>query len=113
MPQLSQPAGHSRNVLFDFDGHVEASWGSFSNISTPAYDRDGDPTAFSTTELASINQNLGPRLQPKLAPFNVNATEQPITASFAHGQTLTVVIGGSWSDWYGKQANGGVIPERV
>src|SRR3954451_6141114 len=104
VPQLSSRPGAADTVYLDFDGHFESSWGTFSNVTSPAYDRDGDPTTFSATELSSINE-IWTRVAEDFAPFNINVTTvEP--ASFAHGTTLRVVVGGSWSDWYGTQANG-------
>src|SRR5438552_2978612 len=104
VPQLASRPGAAATLYLDFNGHVQSSWGSFSNITSPAYDRDGDPTTFSATELTSINE-IWTRVAEDFAPFNINVTTvEP--ASFAHGATLRVVVGGSWSDWYGTQANG-------
>src|SRR5262249_19155529 len=55
VPQLSSRPGAAATIYLDFDGHFQASWGSFSNITSPAYDRDNNPTSFSATELSSIN----------------------------------------------------------
>src|SRR5438874_11186297 len=56
VPQLSSRPGAAATIYLDFDGHVQASWGSFSNINSPAYDRDNNPTSFSAAELTSINE---------------------------------------------------------
>src|SRR6476660_3756283 len=104
VPQLSSRPEAAATVYLDFDGHFESSWKSFSNVTSPAYDRDGIPASFSATELTSINE-IWTRVAEDFAPFNINVTTV-IPASFDHGKTLTVVIGGSWSDWYGTQVNG-------
>jgi hypothetical protein len=104
VPQLSSRPGAAATLYLDFDGHFESSWKSYSNITSPAYSRDSDPTSFSATELTSINE-LWTRVAEDFAPFNINVTTVT-PASFDHGKTLTVVVGGSWSDWYGTQVNG-------
>lgn len=97
VPALSSNPGAAATIYLDFNGHFEATWGSYSNITTPAYDQDGDPTTFSEAELASIQQ-IWAGVAEDYAPFNVNVTtvEPP---SFANGVALRVVIGGngSWS----------------
>jgi hypothetical protein len=104
VPQLSSRPGAAATIYLDFDGHVQASWGTFTNITSPAYDRDGNATWFNATELQSIN-DIWTRVSEDFAPFNINVTtvEPP---SFADGVALRVVIGGSWADWYGTSANG-------
>jgi hypothetical protein len=104
VPQLSSRPGAAANIYLDFDGHFESSWKTFSNVTSPAFDKDNDLTTFSATELTSIN-DIWTRVSEDFAPFNINVTTvEP--ASLAHGTTLTVVIGGAWQDWYGTQANG-------
>src|SRR5437667_2184992 len=73
VPQLSSRLGAAATIYLDFDGHFEAAWKSFSNVTTPAYDRDGDPTSFSASELSSINE-VWTRVAEDFAPFNVNVT---------------------------------------
>src|SRR5438034_6950235 len=104
VPQLSSRPEAVATIYLDFDGHFESSWKTFSNVTSPAYDRDGDPTSFSASELSSINE-VWTRVAEDFAPFNINVTTVA-PASFDHGKTLTVVIGGSWSDWYGTQVKG-------
>src|SRR6476659_1610060 len=104
VPQLSSRPGAAATIYLDFDGHFESSWKSFANITSPAYSRDSDPASFNTQELDSINE-IWTRVAEDFAPFNINVTTVT-PALFDHGKTLTVVIGGSWSDWYGTQVNG-------
>src|SRR6476659_4851862 len=70
VPQLSSRPGAAATVYLDFDGHFQSSWGSFSNITSPAYTRDTDATTFSATELSSINE-IWTRVAEDFAPFNV------------------------------------------
>src|SRR5258705_11178588 len=55
VPQLSSRPGAAATIYLDFDGHTQASWGSFSNIISPAYSRDSDLTTFSASDLTGIN----------------------------------------------------------
>jgi hypothetical protein len=103
VPAYSSLPGAPATLYLDFNGHFEASWGSYSNIDTPAYDQDGNPTTFSSGELASI-QSIWQQVAEDYAPFNVNVTTV-LPSSFANGVALRVAIGGSGS-WYGS--GGGV-----
>jgi hypothetical protein len=95
--------GAKANVYLDFTGDYQAKWGSYSNITTPAYNTDGDPTTFSTTELANI-QRIWAQAAEDFSPFNINVTTvQP--SSLAHGVTQKVVIGGNGS-WSGQSVGG-------
>ena len=60
-------------LYLDFDGHFEAQWGSYSNVTTPVFDRDGDPTTFSDAELESI-YDIWSRVVEDFAPFNIDVT---------------------------------------
>ena len=82
--------------------------GSYSNVSTPVYDIDGDDATFSDAELQVI-QSTWARVAEDFAPFNINVTTEepavlasgmPIAA--ANGIALRVAIGGSSMDWYGS-----------
>src|SRR5262245_23298629 len=94
VPQFSSRPGAAATIYLDFDGHTQASWGTFSNITSPVFDRDNDLTSFSATELQTIN-DIWTRVSEDFAPFNVNVTtvEPP---SFADGVALRVVIGRGW-----------------
>lgn len=103
IPSLSSLAGAAATLYLDFNGDYESSWGSYSNINTPAYDQDGDPSTFSNAEVASITQ-IWRYVAEDYAPFNVNVTtvEPP---SFNNGEALRVVIGGNGS-WTGGTYGG-------
>jgi hypothetical protein len=58
---LNVPARHSdpqatAKLFLDFDGHWEADWDGWLNVRTPAFDQDGDPAAFGSSELAAIDE---------------------------------------------------------
>jgi hypothetical protein len=104
IPVLNSLLGAAASLYLDFDGHYEASWGAYSNITQPAFDQDGDPTTFSDGELATI-QTIWRYVAEDYSPFKVNVTTvQP--ASFANGVALRVSIGGdgSWIGPYGGVA---------
>lgn len=104
IPVLNSLPGAAVSLYLDFDGHFESSWGSYSNITQPAFDQDGDTTTFSVTELATI-QNIWRYIAEDYSPFKVNVTTvQP--ASFANGAALRISIGGdgSWIGPYGGVA---------
>lgn len=104
IPVLNSLPGAAVSLYLDFDGHFESSWGSYSNITQPAFDQDGDATTFSDGELATI-QNIWRYIAEDYSPFKVNVTTvQP--ASFANGAALRISIGGdgSWIGPYGGVA---------
>ena len=103
LPQLNSNLGAKATVYLDFDGHFEASWGSYSNIVTPAFSQDGDTTTFTDGELETITK-IWMAVAEDYAPFNVNVTtvEPP---SFANGVAVRVSIGGNGS-WTGGTYGG-------
>jgi hypothetical protein len=103
VPALNSLPGARVSLYLDFNGDVTASYGSYGNIVTPAYDQDGDPTSFSDGELASI-RTAWSYVAEDYAPFNINVTTvQPVDMS--HGATLKVVIGGNGA-WSGSRSGG-------
>lgn len=103
IPLLHSNAAAAVKVYLDFDGHFDAVWGAYSNVSTPVYDRDGDATTFSDSELASITE-IWRRVSEDFAPFHVDVTtENP--GNFNNGVALRVAIGGA-GGWLGAQAGG-------
>ncbi|HEX8914822.1 MAG TPA: zinc-dependent metalloprotease family protein, partial [Humisphaera sp.] len=103
VPVLNSLPTATKRVFLDFNGADATTWGSYSVPTTPAYDTDGDTTTFSDTELSNIN-NIWARVSEKFAPFNINVTTVD-PGSYASGQTLRVVIGGT-SGWLGSAAGG-------
>lgn len=99
IPSLHSRPGATAKFFLDFDGHFEAAWGAFSNVTTPVYDRDGDATTFSDTELSTI-QEIWQRVAEDFAPFNVDVTTQD-PGNFSNGVGLRASIGGNGS-WYGS-----------
>ena len=56
VPALSSDPGAPATLYLDFHGEGAMNWGGLSVPATPAYDIDGDPTTFSSQELANIQQ---------------------------------------------------------
>ncbi len=103
LPALSSNPTAAKKLYLDFNGHVQSSWGSFSNVVTPAFDQDGRPSSLSSGELAAIRE-IWTRVAEDYAPFNINVTT--IDPGLAAGGVARVVIGGHYSDWYGSSAGG-------
>lgn len=86
-PASSMPVGQTFNlqsrpgadkvIYLDFDGNTTqgTAWNDANNptIVTPAFDTDGNPSAFSNTELETI-QAIWQRVAEDFAPFDVNVT---------------------------------------
>ena len=104
LPQLHSNAGATAKLFLDFNGNFEATWGSWSNATTPVYDQDGDATTFSDGELASIYE-IWARVAEDYAPFNIDVTTVD-PGSRANQVVAHIAIGGNWSDWYGNSAGG-------
>ncbi len=73
IPALNSNPGATASLYLDFDGHFQAVWSSYTNITTPAYDVDGDATTFSDEELANI-QTIWETVAEDYSPFNINVT---------------------------------------
>ncbi len=114
IPQLHSDPGARAKLYLDFDGHFEPTNG----VTTPVYDRDGDPTTFSDEELNNMSI-IWSRTAEDYAPFNIDVTtvEPPelapgVPESAANGVALRVAIGGngSWTGGvYGGIANIGAF----
>jgi len=103
IPALNSLPGAAVSLYLDFDGHFESQWGSFSNVTTPVYDQDGDTSTFSDGELASI-QRIWEHMAEDYAPFDVNVTTVD-PGDFGNGEALRVSIGGNGS-WTGGNYGG-------
>jgi len=77
-------------LFLDFNGNVEADWGQWHNIQTPAFQGD----AAKVTALVAQD----------FARFNIDVVAGE--GQRIEGQTMTVVVGGVWQDWYGYYAGG-------
>jgi hypothetical protein len=99
IPQLSSNSNATAKLYLDFDGDFQATWGSWSNITTPAFDIDGDATSFSAAELSRM-QDIWARVAEDYAPFNIDVTTID-PGALTNGVAAKIVIGGSGS-WYGS-----------
>ena len=98
VPQLHSLPGSTYQIDPDLPAGAPAQqWGGYSVTATPAFDQDGDPTSFSSGELAAI-QETWRRVAEKYSPFNIDVTTVA-PASLVHGKNMEVVIGGNgaWS----------------
>jgi hypothetical protein len=102
LPALSSNSSAAKKLYLDFNGHVQSSWGSFTNVVTPAFDQDGNPSSLSSGELAAIRE-IWTRVSEDYAPFNIDVT----TIDPGSGSNVArVAIGGHYSDWYDSSAGG-------
>jgi len=111
IPVLNSRPGATATLYLDFDGHYQASWGAWSNITTPVYDVDGDESTFSDAELSTI-EAVWRAVSEDYAPFNINVTTvQPAvlapgaSATAANKVAQRIAIGGN-SDWLGANWGG-------
>jgi hypothetical protein len=108
VPLLSSNPAATAKLYLDFDGDKAAAWNTYSVPSTPAYDVDGDVTAFNDAELANIRQ-IWARVAEKFSPFNLDVTTVD-PGAFADKLALHVVIGGN-SSWTGYMI--GTLADRT
>jgi hypothetical protein len=104
LPQLSSNSSARVKLYLDFNGNVEAAWGSYRNVTTRVFDRDGDATTFSDSEIATIRE-IWARVAEDYAPFNIDVTTID-PGIFANGNAVRMAIGGNYSDWFGQSAGG-------
>jgi PKD repeat protein len=115
---LHSRPGATKVIYLDFDGNTTSgtnwnnSFAGGADIVTPAYDTDGDPASFSSTELANV-QEIWQRVAEDYAPFDVDVTTQDPgvealrkTSDTDDSYGIRVCIGGSSYDWYGVYAGG-------
>lgn len=100
---LHSRAGAAAKLYLDFNGHFEAVWGGYANVTSPVFDFDDDASSFSDSELGAM-QEIWQRVAEDYAPFNIDVTTAD-PGNFSNGVGLRVSIGGGGS-WYG--AAGGV-----
>lgn len=115
---LHSRPGAAKVIYLDFNGHVTTgtSWNTTyaggANITTPAFDTDGNPTTFSASEQAVI-QEVWRRVAEDYAPWDIDVTtEDPGIEAIRRTSTsdlkygVRCVIGGSSSQWLGAAAGG-------
>ena len=115
---LHSRPGAAKVIYLDFTGHVTTgtSWNTTfaagADFTTPAFDTDGSPTTFSTSEQAMI-QEVWKRVAEDYAPWDIDVTtEDPGMEAIrrsSSGDTrygVRCVIGGSSTQWFGRSAGG-------
>lgn len=100
VPALHSDPGAPAEIYLDFVGAPPTTWGTFNVPQTPAYDTDGDPTTFSSADLANIKQ-IWARVSEAYSPFNIDVTTVD-PGTYPDGKVQRVVIGGD-----GLWASGG------
>ncbi|MFO0968747.1 MAG: pre-peptidase C-terminal domain-containing protein [Gemmataceae bacterium] len=120
LPILNSNPGAAATLYLDFLGDFEPTWywqyGDlffyYRNVSTPAFDLDGNAESFNAKEQAAI-LNVWQRVAEDFAPFNINVTTA-YYGPFDNGVALKAVIGGfgEWmqapvvGSWTGSPASG-------
>jgi Abnormal spindle-like microcephaly-assoc'd, ASPM-SPD-2-Hydin/Metallo-peptidase family M12B Reprolysin-like len=104
LPQLSSHSAARVKLYLDFNGNFETAWGSYSNVTTRVFDRDGDATTFSDSEISTIRE-IWARVAEDFSPFNIDVTTVD-PGNFANGNAVRLAIGGNYSDWFGQSAGG-------
>jgi hypothetical protein len=100
IPALNSDPGAPATLYLDFHGEPAQTIGFTPVTATPAYDIDGDPTTFSSQELANI-QEIWARVSEIYSPFNLNVTTvDPGNWGNGGQHQLRVLIGGT-GDWVG------------
>lgn len=115
---LHSRPGAAKVIYLDFTGHITTgtSWNTTyaagADITTPAFDTDGSPATFSSSEQAVI-QEVWKRVSEDYAAWDVDVTtEDPSLESIRRTSSsdtkygLRCVIGGSSSQWLGASAGG-------
>ena len=115
---LHSRPGAAKVIYLDFKGHVTTgtSWNTTyaagADITTPAFDTDGSPTTFSSSEQAVI-QEVWKRVSEDYAAWDVDVTtEDPGLESIRRTAVSDIqygvrcVIGGSSTQWLGAAAGG-------
>lgn len=108
LPMLDSLPGAAATLYLDFDGNFQSSFSSdgktFTNITTPVWDMDGNRNSFNSDEQAVIKE-VWARVAEDYAPFNINVSTD-YYGTFNNGQALRVAIGGDNTDWLHQDASG-------
>lgn len=108
LPVLNSLPGAPATLYLDFNGNFISSFSSdgktYTNVTTPVWDMDGNPSSFSAAEQAVIKE-VWARVAEDFAPFNINVSTA-YYGTFDNGQALRVAIGGNNTDWLHGDASG-------
>ncbi len=101
IPLADLPVLHSRQsarakLVLDFNGRQVGSWGSYTGVSTPAFDFVDD---------ASTVTQIWQRVADHYDDFDLDVTTVD-DGDETDGKTAVISIGGDWSNWYGTPAGG-------
>jgi len=90
--KLASRPSATKTIFLDFDGFhsVDNAWGH--DIVFPAFDRDGDPSSFSDSELIEIQRQFQ-TVAEDFMPFNVNVT------TIDPGSEALINSGGADEEW--------------
>jgi hypothetical protein len=104
VPAYHSLAGARIGLYLDFDGHYQEQFAGSCDVTTPAYDSDGNALALSPAEREEIRQ-IWARVAEDYAPFDIDVTtEAPAEGRYEGYQR--VAIGGASCDWYQFSAAG-------
>ena len=102
LPALDSLPGAPATLYLDFDGNFLNTWSTggqtFTNVTTPVWDMDGNTSNFSAAEQAVIKE-VWARVAEAYAPFDLDVTTvdtDPVNHVYADHQVARVVIGGTW-----------------
>jgi hypothetical protein len=109
--KLHSRPGASKRILLDFDGHVTTGsrWNAdrgLATLTSPAYDTDGNPAAFSASELSDIVA-IWRSVAEDYAAWDVDVTTED-TGAPLEGNGVRAVIGGSSQTIFGDGLYGGI-----
>jgi hypothetical protein len=103
VPAYSSLPDAPNTLYLNFSGiNYSGTWNGMTPGNVPAYDIDGNASAFSATELANIHE-VWARVSEAYSPFNVNITTIAPGTTPVGGQWSQIVIGvenAGGSDWY-------------
>jgi hypothetical protein len=103
VPAYSSLLNATSTIYLDFDGiNYSGIWGQHRPGIVPAYDVDGDASAFSSTELDNIHE-IWARVAEIYSPFDVNITTAapgPTPEAGVWAQIVIAAENASGSDWY-------------
>ena len=109
---LHSRPGANRVIYLDFNGHTDASGSWGAGATSPPFDIDGSPATFNSTERNRMVY-IWQRVSEDFAVYEIDVTtEDPgveaLRKSNGSDQQygVRVVIGGSWTNWFGQTAGG-------
>lgn len=104
VPAYHSLPGAGYALYLDFDGNYQERFVGSTDVTTPAYDSDGDPLVLSDGEREEVRQ-IWARVAEDYAPFDIDVTtELPQDGQYEKWQR--VAIGGASCDWYQFSAAG-------